>query len=159
MRLLTAFLLMFNPLVSNSQDTSIVGKVDFAQLHGIIGWENMEKDFSAYQPESEKISYLKDKESRIEELTIFLGTWCSDSQEQFPKVWKVLQALDLDKKAILYGVNREKTEPKAEVEQFKVSKLPSVYVRFKTGEVIQILNEIPELNFETDFKIKTLHIN
>jgi hypothetical protein len=159
MRLLVSLLLIMNTLASHSQDSSLIGKVDIAQLHGIIGWENMDKDFSAYQPESEKISYLKAKESRIEELTIFLGTWCSDSQEQLPKVFNVLQTVGLDKKSILYGVNRGKTEPKAEVEQFKVTKLPSIFVRFKSGEIIQILNEIPEVNFETDFKNKTLHIN
>ena len=121
MRLLVSLLLIMNTLASHSQDSSLIGKVDIAQLHGIIGWENMDKDFSAYQPESEKISYLKAKESRIEELTIFLGTWCSDSQEQLPKVFNVLQTVGLDKKSILYGVNRGKTEPKAEVEQFKVT--------------------------------------
>jgi hypothetical protein len=159
MRHLITLLLTINHLALYSQDSSLVGKVDLAQIKGIGGWENMEKDFSAYQPESEKITFLKAKEERIEGITIFLGTWCSDSQEQLPKVFKVLQTAGLDKKVILFGVNREKSEPKAEVDQFKVTKLPSVFVKLKTGAVVQILNEIPELNFETDFKNKILHIN
>jgi len=159
MRLLFLLLFMSLPFISPSQDSSLVGKIDFKQLYGIPGWENLDKDFATYHPDSLFIQNIMSKSDKIAELTLFLGTWCSDSQEQVPKVWKVLQSLHLDKKIRIYGVNRDKTEPRIELDRFKATKLPSLFVSIKNQEVIQILNEIPEVNFETDFwnKIKVVH--
>src|SRR3954469_22956624 len=72
-----------------------------------------EKEYASYQPNEGRALYgdlkafLKDKK-----VVVILGTWCSDSQREFPRLMKVLDGIHFPRaKLKIYGVDSKKRLP------------------------------------------------
>lgn len=79
------------------------------------------------------------------EVTVFLGTWCGDSQREVPRLWK---ALDISGGAIPFqihyiGVDRQKKEPVAPVTNNDIRYVPTFIVQREGREVGRIVEESP----------------
>lgn len=88
------------------------------------------------------------------EVTVFLGTWCSDSRREVPRFWKALDIAGLAEAAggagmevpfaIHYiGVDRQKKEPSAPVTNNDVRYVPTFVVYREGREVGRIVEESP----------------
>ncbi len=79
------------------------------------------------------------------ELTVYLGTWCDDSRREVPRFWKALDAAGgLVPFTIHYvGVDREKKEPAAAVQEGGVLYLPTFVVRRGGHEVGRVVETSP----------------
>jgi hypothetical protein len=76
------------------------------------------------------------------EVSVFLGTWCSDSRREVPRLWKALDATGGTATfAIRYiGVDREKKEPAAAIAESDIRFLPTFIVQRdgrETGRIVE----------------------
>lgn len=80
------------------------------------------------------------------DVTVFLGTWCSDSLREVPRLWK---ALDLAGPVVPFeihfiGVDRDKNEPGGRQEGEDIRYVPTFIVRRDGREVGRIVEQSPD---------------
>src|ERR1041385_9004206 len=90
----------------------ITGKLDlkiFSNDAELKQW--FEKEYKAYHPDSSVLNDLRDRLIK-KQIVVVLGTWCSDSQREFPRLMKVLDLLQFPMAGLrIYGVNNNKSLP------------------------------------------------
>lgn len=75
---------------------------------------------------------------------LFFGTWCEDSQEQVPKLMKIFERLELPSSSLtLYAIDEEKKEPKKEIQNFQIEKVPTLLL-LKNGVELGRIVEHPQ---------------
>jgi thiol-disulfide isomerase/thioredoxin len=82
------------------------------------------------------------------EVTIFLGTWCSDSRREVPRFWKAVDiaagaGMDVPFAVHYIGVDRQKKEPVAPVTNNDIRYVPTFIVHREGREVGRIVEESP----------------
>jgi hypothetical protein len=106
-------------------------------------------EYNDYQPDYETLDSL---EGKLEDITIkivFRST-CSDSREQLPRVFKILNELNYNVNTItLIGVNREKLGLSNEVDGLDIEFVPTI-IFYKDGSEIGRIVETPAESLEKD---------
>ncbi|MFZ1518212.1 MAG: thioredoxin family protein [Ignavibacteriaceae bacterium] len=106
-------------------------------------------EYNNYQPDFETLDSL---ERKLEDITIkivFRST-CSDSREQLPRLFKILNELNYDVNSItLIGVNREKQALSNEAEGLEIELVPTI-IFYKDGSEIGRIVETPVESMEKD---------
>ena len=125
-------------------------------LKGIVSVEQLsnEKKFKwfasgieRYHPNQDIVDSLKAYKDFS--LVVVLGTWCSDTKEQLPKLIKVLQQMNYPLQSVqLIAVNRDKKVPK-QFRNFFSSNVPTVFV-LRQNNVIGKVVETPIKSMEED---------
>ena len=79
------------------------------------------------------------------EVTVFLGTWCGDSEREVPRLWRALdEAGGTVPFQIHYvGVDRQKKEPAAPIANFEIELVPTFIVLRQGREVGRIVETAP----------------
>jgi hypothetical protein len=95
---------------------------------------------------AEMISSLRDAE-----VTIFFGSWCSDSKRELSRLWRAFDDLSISEvPEISYiGVDRTKKEPREYVNGNDIMYVPTVIVRRDGGELGRLVEASPE-SIESD---------
>jgi hypothetical protein len=131
------------------QQEMLLGTIFREDLHD-APYQWMDSTFNAYAPDTTLLPALalKMKDVKIE---IILGTWCSDSREQVPRLYKILSAIQYPVETIaLYCVDRTKMFPPGLPQEKNVSAIPTIYFYKKDGTEIGNLVEKPETTLEQD---------
>jgi thiol-disulfide isomerase/thioredoxin len=106
-------------------------------------------EYNNYQPDYETLDSL---EGKLEDVTIkivFRST-CSDSREQLPRLFKILNELNYDVNTItLIGVNKEKQSLYNETEGFEIELVPTI-IFYKDGSEIGRIVETPVESLKKD---------
>lgn len=112
------------------------------------GWFNYE--FDGYTPNSEIVRKLNPLVDGVK-IRIVLGTWCSDSQREFPRFMKILSQLETNKRFVLeiICVNRLKTAEEAGVNSGYVNFVPT-FIIFSNGSEKGRIVETPSQTLEDD---------
>lgn len=78
------------------------------------------------------------------DVTIFLGTWCSDSRRELTRLWSALDLVGEEGGSISYvGVNRDKNQPAKLLDGKDVRYVPTVVVSRKGVELGRIVESSP----------------
>ena len=110
-------------------------------------WFNPE--YENYIPDSSAIEVLKDKMDKVD-ITLVTGTWCSDSQEEVPHFYKILDALNYPTdKITLIAVDRDKKTEGNEIEGLEIELSPTIIFYHDNSEVGRIV-ERPTESLEKD---------
>lgn len=105
--------------------------------------------YDIYEPDKAVLTELKARQAGIEILVV-LGTWCSDSQEQVPKFFKILDKIRFDKKSVqLICVDRSKKAGEVDLVNYNIEKVPTFIVYRKGREIGRII-ETPYVTLEKD---------
>jgi thiol-disulfide isomerase/thioredoxin len=111
------------------------------------GWFN--SNYEEYQPDSvtvKEIAYNFDSVKTI----IVMGTWCSDSREQVPHFFKVMDEAGYPQDNItLICVNREKTDSLGDVDSLDIELVPT-FIFYRKGMEIGRIVETPLQTMEED---------
>lgn len=109
--------------------------------------------FNAYQPNAEQTAILKEKLTGTH-IEIFLGTWCSDSKREVPRLLKTLVQSGMDTNSItLIMVDHEgaatKASPQHEEKGKYIFRVPTAIVYVGNKEAGRII-ESPKESWEKD---------
>lgn len=91
-----------------------------------------------YHPRKKSVEYLAEN-IKDYQLLVFLGTWCSDSKDLVPKLYKVLDRANISYENImLVGMDRAKTTTTTTamelVNKYKISLLPTIILIDQNGK-------------------------
>lgn len=109
--------------------------------------------YKTYTPDLPTITKLKTaiQVQKPLRLLVILGTWCSDSQQEVPRLLKVLDQCEAPKRFIkMYAVNKRKTRPACIIAAHRVQRVPTViYFDTKHKEKARVV-EHPNQSWEKD---------
>ena len=105
-----------------------------------FGW--FQRGAEAYKADTNAIKYLK-KELPNYTIVVLMGTWCDDSQNLIPKLYKTLEltAYPMDKYA-MFGVDRAKEAKYIEHKLYKVERVPTIILYKKNMEIGRIVESV-----------------
>ena len=102
------------------------------------------QEYDGYAFDGDAIKELKKAKIGSYNITVFLGTWCSDSHREFPRFIKILEQLNYPmQKLTIIAVNRKKESPSGEDGKFNIQKVPTFIVS-KYGQEIGRIIESPK---------------
>ncbi len=105
------------------------------------------KEHDEYTLDETTIAQLKKEKLNGYQITVFLGTWCEDSHREFPRLMKILEAVDYPtEKLSIIAVNRKKESPSGEEGQSNIQKVPTIIVK-KYGKELGRIIEFPKSGF------------
>ncbi len=105
--------------------------------------------YNMYEPDSAKANLLKDKLKDVE-ITVVMGTWCSDSRHEVPQFYKLMDEIGYPTdKITLINVDREKHGKGDEADTLGIDFVPT-FIFYKDGKEIGRIVEIPFDSFEED---------
>jgi hypothetical protein len=127
----------------------LYGYCDRAGLEAGEFGKSFREYYKVYQPDKNTVSELKARKEGVE-ILIILGTWCSDSQEQVPKFFKILDRINFDgKKVQMICVSRDKEAGLPETANYDIQKVPTFIIYRKGREAGRII-ETPYTTLEKD---------
>lgn len=158
-RILIFVLLLSGSLTAQIKNKIIIDKVtDKPMLIGLSGrkafsdsafswWFNSQYNF--YNIDSTTLNKIKDKIKNYD-LTIVMGTWCSDSRREVPRIYKILDYLKYPEKQLtLITVNRKLQAPGTIVKKLNIKRVPDLIVYKDKTEIGRII-EHPKKSLEKD---------
>lgn len=102
-----------------------------------------QKEFVEYAIDQDAVAQLKKEKINSFNITAFVGTWCEDSHREFPRLMKILKAVDYPMERLsVIAVNRKKESPNGEEGIYNIQKVPTFIVS-KYGKEIGRIIEMP----------------
>jgi len=158
--LLTLFILSGTILFSQTPQLSKDEKTGNPMLIGLSlrsDYENREhfkewfnEGVVNYEIDEEALSMMSEVESDIT-LECFMGTWCSDSRREVPRIYKILDHFTFDeKKLVIVSVDRKMVSPGGEQKGKDIHHVPTL-IFYKEGKEIGRIIESPVGTLEEDF--------
>jgi hypothetical protein len=111
-------------------------------------WFNAEYD--SYNPDKQVLDSIAQKLKDVN-ITIVLGTWCSDSRREVPRFFKILDSLGYSSdKVKMIAVDRNKEDLNGEVGSLSIELVPTC-IFYREGNEIGRIEESPKETLEKDF--------
>ncbi len=131
----------------------LLGKINRQGLTqgAFASWFNAE--YSAYDVNTAALVSLQNKLKDIR-VEAFIGTWCSDSQRELPRFYKIMDFLKMDEKALTVIAvddhpDRRKTSPQGEEKGKNIEYVPT-FIFFRNGVELGRIVESPQSSLEAD---------
>lgn len=106
-----------------------------------------DENYNIYPIDKSALKELKKEKLNAYNITVFLGTWCSDSKKNFPRLMKILDATNFPKSKLhIIAVNRKKQSPNGEEVKYNITHVPTIIVE-KYGKEIGRITEEPESGY------------
>jgi len=137
--------------VSYDADSSLIynGPCTFGDLTSEKTFDWFTEGAAKYKANAKAEAYLK-KNLAGYDLIVFLGTWCEDSHNIVPKLYKVLQQVDYPmSQYTMFGVDRKKATKNSEHLKYKITNVPTIIV-LKNHEEIGRITESVDKSVEED---------
>lgn len=140
-------LLVSAPMLHAQEEKVLTGPITVTDLLDLPGWFG--EDYLAYQPASQYLDLIPQYLEDID-IVCVLGTWCSDSRREVPRMVRILQAKMIPpEKLQMIAVDREKRSPNGEASQFSVERVPT-FIFIRNGKEIGRIVESPLASLEKD---------
>ena len=137
--------------------TDIIGIFERKELNNNPHAEWFNQNYSDYNLDQEILDKLKPLFKDIQ-ITVFMGTWCSDSRKEIPVFYKLIDKLKISEKSIeLIGMSLEKTTPDSLELNQNLINVPT-FIFKKDGKEINRIVEFPLETIEKDI-LKILTTN
>jgi len=116
-------------------------------------------EYDRYDVDLEMLGTISEEKLAQIEITIVMGTWCSDSRREVPRFYRILDELAFDEDLVsLFCVNREKLLENGDISSLNIELVPTIIIFKQEKEVGRII-ETPTETLEIDLKkiINTMH--
>lgn len=145
--------LLFSVLTVSAQKKSkevfLMGKIETSDLQTGTFNDWYQPNYQNYTPDAKVVEQIKSKINQYT-ITIFMGTWCEDSQHSIPAFFKILDQVGMDKsKVTLIAVDRDKKTKEGFENKINIFKVPTILV-FRDGEEVNRIIETPVETLEKD---------
>ena len=102
------------------------GSFTMEDLNREPSFEWMRSGARGYTPNAEDMQHIKANLGHYR-LVVFMGTWCDDSHNLVPKLYKILREANYPIETVaLYGVDREKTTGSKIEKTYGVTLVPTI---------------------------------
>jgi len=127
---------------------TLFGEISREQLY--FDYPEWQMEETAYSPDSATLSALKTINGRFS-AEIFLGTWCSDSEREVPRFFKIYDRAGLEDNLTytLYAVNRKLKLDNGLSTRRAIERVPT-FIFYINGEEIGRIVETPDDLLEKD---------
>jgi thiol-disulfide isomerase/thioredoxin len=126
-----------------------VGKIDRIELQS--GWPDgyFRKEYASYMPEAEIIGKLKNLVFG-QKILIVMAFWCSDSHQQVPRFYKLLDQLRYHYGQVeVISVDRNKMAGELDITPYNIERVPTFIFYEGSSETGRII-ETPDKSLEAD---------
>ncbi|NCC74036.1 MAG: thioredoxin [Sphingobacteriia bacterium] len=108
-----------------------------------------DKEYQDYIPDDLTIKELRKRKKDVQ-ITVVIGTWCSDTRRNLPRFFKVLDAIKFDQNNLkLLAVDRKKSAGEVNISGLGISLIPTFIISKNESEIGRIV-ENPTLSIEKD---------
>lgn len=138
-----------NDTVPYEDSVMLLGKANRKgfQMDAFKDWFNA--GYEGYSVDSETVEKLKPLLKDVE-ITVFMGTWCEDSQRETPHFYKILDEANFDEsKLTLITVSDEKTTPQGFEDGKNITNVPTL-IFYKNDKELGRIVEYPIESLEKD---------
>lgn len=127
----------------------LIGRFPRAALERDSSFQWFAAGYSKYTPDLAPYGLLRARSSDLR-FVVFIGTWCSDSKAEVPRMFKVFDTLKIAPDRIeLYGVDRMKKSGDGAEASYGVTLVPTLIVYDGTTELGRIVEQ-PREGIESD---------
>ncbi|MBE0641086.1 MAG: thioredoxin family protein, partial [Bacteroidales bacterium] len=144
----------FNKVIMDSKAGKevMVGYLTRDGLKGEVFGTYYEEEYRSYEPVSKIVETLR-RLPDAWEVTIVLGTWCSDSQREVPRFLRIMDEAGIkDSRITLIGVDRKKEARGLDLEDLEIELVPT-FIFYRDGKEMGRIIETPKENLETDMLV------
>jgi thiol-disulfide isomerase/thioredoxin len=121
--------------------------IDAMQKETTFSW--MDNGINSYKPNEKDVAYLKTNLPAYK-MVVVLGTWCEDSQNLVPKLYKTLQESSYPMSQLqMFGADRAKHTKNNEHEQYNIKFVPTI-ILIKDGKEAGRIVETVQKSIEAD---------
>ncbi len=132
-----------------SGEPLILGYCPASMMNDSVFFNTWTAEYNNYQIDYETLDSLEGKLDDVTIRIVFRST-CSDSREQLPRLFKILNELNYNVNSItLIGVDREKKGLSNEAEGLNIEFVPTI-IFYKDGSEIGRIVETPVESLEKD---------
>ena len=136
-------------LTAWSQDTDILlGSIQRADLEMEPHATWFTENYDAHLLDNTLVADLKTAFDGVT-VTLFMGTWCSDSQREVPAFFKIMDALDDEVIVNLIAVDENKLVPDGSATEAGITNVPT-FILSRNGKEINRIVEFPIFSLEQD---------
>jgi thiol-disulfide isomerase/thioredoxin len=127
----------------------LIGKVNREGLMKENYKEWFEASYSEYEVDKTTLTTLQGKLEGME-IKVFMGTWCSDSQREVPRFYKILDDLQFDESQLtVISMDEYKETPEKYEEDLDIQRVPTI-IFYKGEQEIGRIIESPNVSLEED---------
>lgn len=105
--------------------------------------------YAQYTPSVDAVTKLQNSITAENEIIVFGGTWCGDTQNLLPKFYKVMDGIKPTPKTTLVLVDRDKKSGEGIEKQYKIERVPT-FIILKNGVEVGRVVESVENSIEAD---------
>lgn len=106
-----------------------------------------ESEYENYEPEDTLIKKLNLKDVQI---TVVMGTWCSDTRKQLPRFMKILEHVSFDMENLtMFAVDRKKKAEEIDIDYYVIELVPT-FIFYKNDSELGRIIELPKASLEAD---------
>lgn len=117
----------------------LLGEQSKSQLSTAPYKDWYDRGYGDYKTDPATLAALKKEKLASYNLVLFLGTWCSDSKRDVPRLMKILDEIKYpESKLQIIAVNRKKESPNGEEVKYNVKLVPTIIVERYGKEVGRI---------------------
>lgn len=145
---LLIFVVLLLPAAAPAQEAEpLIGPLTIEDLLDLPEWFG--EDFIGYLPDPQYADQLNEALADVEMICV-LGTWCSDSKREVPRMLRIMQYANIPpEKLRMIGVDREKMSPGGETAIYAITHVPT-FIFLRDGEEIGRIVEAPLATLEKD---------
>ncbi|MGC4058856.1 MAG: thioredoxin family protein [Chitinophagaceae bacterium] len=132
----------------NTGQTMYVGRCTFDDLNDEASFSWLTTSSNSYNPDPLVVEELK-KNLPSCNLVIFMGTWCEDTQNLLPKLYKTMLLAHCFTNYNMYAVDRNKVSKENEQQAYGVTMVPTIIVT-KNGKELGRIVENAKTTVEAD---------
>jgi len=128
----------------------LVGEITVRQIQESEHKDWFNKELNTYPVDTETLDDFLNNPKRLKQIsvTIFLGTWCSDSQREFPRFYNIMRYLNITNYTII-GMDLNKKTPKKLEKGMDIKYVPTIII-YQNGKEINRIIESPIQSLEKD---------
>jgi thiol-disulfide isomerase/thioredoxin len=142
-------------ITKEGQQPYLLGKIDKKGLQGENYNSWFTKNYEDYEPNEAVVSAIA-SELKTYSIKLFMGTWCGDSKQEVPRLYKVLEACNFPMEQLsVVAVSRQasmyKQSPEHEEAGLNIHRVPTI-IFYKNFQEVNRIVEHPIQSFEEDIK-------
>lgn len=136
--------------ITKNEEEILIGPISESALREAPHAEWYNKTYNTYPPNPTMMEFLKEHISDVE-IRVFMGTWCEDSHLYVPMLFRILKEAEYPSERVkMVAVDRDKVEPKSELEGYNIEFVPTIIFYRNSEEIGRIVEQPRNEGLEED---------